>query len=84
MRVKQLLYLVSNHAAGGLVNGRFPDGDTDTGKGDCTDTFAGQELYPGLGGQGNGGKDRVAIRDIGIISCIFDNSAGTVCVGENS
>ena len=50
VRVKQLFYLVRNHAAGSLVNGGFSDGNTGPGQGDRTDTLAGQELYPGLGG----------------------------------
>ena len=50
VRVKQLFYLVSNHAAGSLVNGGFPDGYADSGQGDRTDTLAGKELYAGLGG----------------------------------
>ena len=50
VRVKQLFYLVSNHAAGSLVNGGFPDGYADSGQGDRTDTLTGKELYAGLGG----------------------------------
>ena len=41
-------------------------------------------MYAGSVGQGNGGKDRVAVRDVGIVSRIFGHSARAIGVSNDT
>ena len=84
MSVEQPFDLTGDHAAGCRVDGGIANGYADAGKGDRTDTFAGQESYSGNVCERDGGKNGVAVRDIRVVSGILGNSAGATILGEST